>query len=1056
MQQEAQLEEQRPRSSSGVLRQSLASCRDVNQQVPLVAASTLNELRWTGDDSVRIVELHVSVGSAILSGDCVGRVCRLEHFDDAPFGQGDTYSAFTYNLASDTYPLGGAADSVVGAVIDNDKRVAMSTELVWNGSNGCVSAVHVAVGSVVAPNGCILTVDNSVHQQRCAHLHAADSLAWQSSSGAASDHTSVNARFQELVHELQHGLEEGKGDERASSLVQLLHDCDALEDLAHDFLETARLYGRTIISELHLPLQDKTVRPVSVGGVLGGSKYFVRGVLFKMASDAPGSLFSAYPDPMHVANKVQGLDLKGQEAYFHWFFSRGSVDLVSFPLTALIDYKGHRITAMTRLPIQGQSTLIYGCSNAGSGCQVENKLPEWSNFIADASQGLGLKAHHVMHGSSGEAQVSSCIDLEGHKGTDGRFYLLDFSRALPCAFKKDRERESYDTMWPFYHMMRPEFVARWKEPLSADACSSFQSTVTQQRKEEAKQDNAQVREATEHLRTVIVAKVCQRLVDAAKGLTLVSLSQLFHAQGLNMRYLGLVYDLLCNEASPLDVRCLVVVEALVRAFKGYFRSRLRRMHATMGGLQSTLLSEAALLLNVAFGTCEESEFVRENASVLSLLRQSFCFSPNRSEQACRCFLGDSFLGQLDNRGQRLVLPVKIVVLERLNQVIGLGLDATLLSRLRLQPDQLNSRRFFEGVHVRFEERVKHLDIVDRARGLRLFLEGLQQGQQHAVDHLQAALGTMERVAERSPLDAWPRVLLGRVCLELWKAQSTSLEQRMDVPLAGSSRNAIVLRELTADINMVQVYAKRAEEYFLQAIALDRHSVKAHRFYAELLVAQQRWNDAEVQFLKGIKACHSQGLELDQACLSGVVNALERNGKQEQALLVKQFDTSWSIERETLWKRGLGCSQFPLPVMGGGADVQQTAQGMLVAESSSPNLRNVLHQSRLSASSSPTESQSPPVRLRQASPRLASRAKQIVETARRKSPRLRSSARSASSGDSNSAARPSSLDSQLPDGYGALVLGGAASPLAQSATFSKPASRTSRHLSEFEGFQDMSP
>ncbi len=79
------------------------------------------------------------------------------------------------------------------------------------------------------------------------------------------------------------------------------------------------------------------MRPVNMGGVLGGSKFLVRGVLFKMGTS--NDMFSAYPDPIHIASKVQGHELKGLKAYFGWFFKRGSVGVVSFPLTAVIDYK---------------------------------------------------------------------------------------------------------------------------------------------------------------------------------------------------------------------------------------------------------------------------------------------------------------------------------------------------------------------------------------------------------------------------------------------------------------------------------------------------------------------------------------------------------------------------------------------------------------------------------------------------------------------------------------------------------------------------------------------
>lgn len=57
--------------------------------------------------------------------------------------------------------------------------------------------------------------------------------------------------------------------------------CLELERLSRDFTNVASTYGKVILSELYLPVEEKTVRPINMGGVLGGSKYVVRDVLFK-------------------------------------------------------------------------------------------------------------------------------------------------------------------------------------------------------------------------------------------------------------------------------------------------------------------------------------------------------------------------------------------------------------------------------------------------------------------------------------------------------------------------------------------------------------------------------------------------------------------------------------------------------------------------------------------------------------------------------------------------------------------------------------------------------
>lgn len=89
--------------------------------------------------------------------------------------------------------------------------------------------------------------------------------------------------------------------------------CEEVERVVRSFTDTARTYGRVILSELHVPYEEKTVRPVNVGGVLGGSKYVVRDVLFKVASlpDSHfGHLYSRH-HLSHIVSKILGHDLKG-------------------------------------------------------------------------------------------------------------------------------------------------------------------------------------------------------------------------------------------------------------------------------------------------------------------------------------------------------------------------------------------------------------------------------------------------------------------------------------------------------------------------------------------------------------------------------------------------------------------------------------------------------------------------------------------------------------------------------------------------------------------------
>jgi hypothetical protein len=58
-----------------------------------------------------------------------------------------------------------------------------------------------------------------------------------------------------------------------------------LAALTQQFQETAFTYGRLIISERALPPEQRSIKPINIGGVAGGDKYVHNGILFKFATD---------------------------------------------------------------------------------------------------------------------------------------------------------------------------------------------------------------------------------------------------------------------------------------------------------------------------------------------------------------------------------------------------------------------------------------------------------------------------------------------------------------------------------------------------------------------------------------------------------------------------------------------------------------------------------------------------------------------------------------------------------------------------------------------------
>ncbi len=57
-----------------------------------------------------------------------------------------------------------------------------------------------------------------------------------------------------------------------------------LNSLNTDFIATASTYAKTIISEYFLEEHEKTAKIAHLGGIAGGRKYLLGGILFKLAS----------------------------------------------------------------------------------------------------------------------------------------------------------------------------------------------------------------------------------------------------------------------------------------------------------------------------------------------------------------------------------------------------------------------------------------------------------------------------------------------------------------------------------------------------------------------------------------------------------------------------------------------------------------------------------------------------------------------------------------------------------------------------------------------------
>ncbi len=102
---------------------------------------------------------------------------------------------------------------------------------------------------------------------------------------------------------------------------------------------------------------------------------------------------------------ITGHELKGLTA----LVSCGMLLGLSFPLLALIDWRGFRLIATSVLPIS-EETIVYGSCDAG--LNVHAKLPRMNDTMHQIARILNLKGHCAGLTSKKEFLYGPC-DIEG-------------------------------------------------------------------------------------------------------------------------------------------------------------------------------------------------------------------------------------------------------------------------------------------------------------------------------------------------------------------------------------------------------------------------------------------------------------------------------------------------------------------------------------------------------------------------------------------------------------------------------------------------------------------
>lgn len=186
------------------------------------------------------------------------------------------------------------------------------------------------------------------------------------------------------------------------------------------FVHTAKQIAKTIISEMFLTPQKKSISSSNAGGVGGGEKYCARGIFFKFVRDAYG-LYGGD----HFSMKAAGHEIKSMNALLQC-----NIPQLHLPMVTVVDYWGWRVFAEAALPIN-KLTIVYGSDNGGR--HVHDSNSEMQSIMRQAASMLNLKEHIVARNlTTRPKSLFGPCDIEGHRGTDGRFYIVDTARLYPA------------------------------------------------------------------------------------------------------------------------------------------------------------------------------------------------------------------------------------------------------------------------------------------------------------------------------------------------------------------------------------------------------------------------------------------------------------------------------------------------------------------------------------------------------------------------------------------------------------------------------------------------
>ncbi|KAJ3314956.1 hypothetical protein HDV04_004756 [Boothiomyces sp. JEL0838] len=362
-------------------------------------------------------------------------------------------------------------------------------------------------------------------------------------------------------------------------------------ELVGTFQETALYHAQNIIDDYHLIGRLDS----SYSGIyrMNPDKSFVHdGIVFRFACDYDACSAAEVEQAM----KETSTEMLAIDATIKAISSRrNESNGVRFNtvLMALLDYKGFRMIAHADTRQNRQMRPVHNLNPRN--LLIDEYACEETNSIATI---LNLKSHTVQVNDDRRVRVPLSATVEIHKDLrDGDYYLTSLKDIFPTDHYNMGEINRSNRL-------RPEFLAIYQSPLCSDALTPTSGGS----RREIEVNDDELLKAARFLRENWIPA----FVSSIDSLDICpydsySLTNEMHKKGINMRYLGLIYQL----STVPFVKSMTLVEMVARICKQIYRVRLRGAILHFRSVGATYIEEqtqsyANTLLELILGFNEKT------------------------------------------------------------------------------------------------------------------------------------------------------------------------------------------------------------------------------------------------------------------------------------------------------------------------------------------------------------------------------------------------------------------------------------------------------------------